>query len=194
MRVNLTCAACGRGFLAFPYQAAKGRRFCSKDCAPPPPRRPHHKVAVRCHTCGIGFLVWPYRARQRRRFFCSNTCRGVPLVRREPRPCAVCGALFTPEKSQEEAGQGKYCSIACRSVAVRNMANYGRFGFRYRQWRDAVKTRDRQTCRHCGATGVQMDAHHVKSWWRHVALRFDVSNGVTLCGPCHDTLHGITPH
>jgi hypothetical protein len=55
-------------------------------------------------------------------------------------------------------------------------------------WSLAVRRRDGQ-CVECGAAG-KLHAHHVKSWKQHPELRFEVSNGITLCPPCHQKAHG----
>lgn len=55
----------------------------------------------------------------------------------------------------------------------------------YKAWRAAIFQRDNYTCRHCGATGVYVQAHHIKAFSTHPELRFLVSNGITLCVPCH---------
>lgn len=59
----------------------------------------------------------------------------------------------------------------------------------YTKWRTAVFERDHYRCQDCGAFDVQLNAHHIKSWARHPSLRFDVSNGVTLCEDCHKERH-----
>ena len=60
---------------------------------------------------------------------------------------------------------------------------------RYRDWRTAVFQRDDFTCSICGSRGglkFRLEAHHVKRWSTHVDLRYEVSNGVTVCkGACH---------
>ena len=61
----------------------------------------------------------------------------------------------------------------------------------YIAWRKAVYGRDNYTCQECGAARGDLNAHHVKSWQAHPELRFDVANGVTLCGACHANKH---PH
>lgn len=55
----------------------------------------------------------------------------------------------------------------------------------YRVWRSAVFLRDNWTCQTCQARGVILNAHHIKPYAKHPELRLDVSNGVTLCIPCH---------
>lgn len=56
-------------------------------------------------------------------------------------------------------------------------------------WVKAVKDRDGWRCVECGSTD-RLHAHHVKRWKHHPELRYDVSNGVTLCHLCHDKAHG----
>jgi hypothetical protein len=58
----------------------------------------------------------------------------------------------------------------------------------YDEWRKAVKTRDKWRCRHCGRR-TQLHAHHVRGWTSHPEMRFDVSNGLTLCRSCHQNEH-----
>lgn len=57
-----------------------------------------------------------------------------------------------------------------------------------KSWSLSVRRRDGQ-CVKCGAGG-KLHAHHVKPWKTHPELRFDVSNGITLCPPCHENAHG----
>lgn len=56
-------------------------------------------------------------------------------------------------------------------------------------WIKAVKDRDARKCVECGAT-ENLHAHHIKRWRDYPELRYDVSNGKTLCHPCHEAAHG----
>lgn len=55
----------------------------------------------------------------------------------------------------------------------------------YIQWRKAVYERDDFNCQECKARGGKLEAHHIKPFATHPELRFEVSNGITLCKSCH---------
>ncbi len=57
--------------------------------------------------------------------------------------------------------------------------------FEYRLWREAVFQRDNFTCQACGKHGGYLHADHIASWHNFPELRYEVSNGRTLCVPCH---------
>lgn len=61
----------------------------------------------------------------------------------------------------------------------------------YKSWRDKVYKRDNYTCRHCGAKGGELEAHHLCSFTDNKDLRYVVENGVTLCKKCHAKFHDI---
>jgi hypothetical protein len=65
----------------------------------------------------------------------------------------------------------------------------GRRSAEYKQWRRSVFERDNYTCRTCGKRGVCINAHHIKSYAHFPDLRYDVSNGITLCVQCHKAIH-----
>jgi len=56
-----------------------------------------------------------------------------------------------------------------------------------KDWVKAVKLRDNWICLDCGDVGIH--AHHIKPWRDHPELRYEISNGVTLCVPCHEKKH-----
>lgn len=65
-----------------------------------------------------------------------------------------------------------------------------RFSLEARRWRTDVFRRDGFTCQDCGdAAGGNLRAHHLKGWADHPDLRFELTNGVTLCDPCHKRRH-----
>jgi 5-methylcytosine-specific restriction endonuclease McrA len=60
----------------------------------------------------------------------------------------------------------------------------------YRIWRRAVLERDNYICFWCDETSKSLCAHHVLSWIKYPEYRFNINNGVTLCGKCHNKIHG----
>ena len=69
----------------------------------------------------------------------------------------------------------------------------------YRQWRSDVFSRDNWTCQTCHQRAIYVTAHHIKGFSKMIRENnirsigdartcmelWDVSNGVTLCEPCH---------
>lgn len=65
-----------------------------------------------------------------------------------------------------------------------------RRGLRYKLWRESVFERDSYTCQICGiksgmGVAVELHPHHLKPFALFPELRFDLSNGQTLCASCH---------
>ncbi len=63
----------------------------------------------------------------------------------------------------------------------------------YIAFRGAVLLRDAWTCQDCGKRGGKLEVHHVKAWGPHPELRYEPSNGITLCRPCHKARHRGVP-
>lgn len=68
---------------------------------------------------------------------------------------------------------------------------------RYQEWRNDVLERDNYTCQGCGKQCKKYErglaAHHIKSYAHFPKLRFELSNGKTLCRLCHMKIHGKAP-
>ena len=60
-----------------------------------------------------------------------------------------------------------------------------------RMWSKGVQERDNYTCQNCKVTSEtnKLHAHHIKEWEEYPELRYEVSNGLTLCVPCHRNEH-----
>lgn len=64
-------------------------------------------------------------------------------------------------------------------------------GSLHRAWAMLVKNRDGNACLECGSTS-DLHAHHIRDYASHEELRYDLDNGMTLCGDCHRSKHGLT--
>lgn len=71
-----------------------------------------------CTVCGAQFRI--FVCRDWREHQCSSECkvkarkqRTAALRKARTRSCIACGREFVAQKSQIDAGEGKYCSISC---------------------------------------------------------------------------------
>lgn len=166
-----------------------------------------------CQQCSTAFKVIPARAGIAK--FCSVACKAKwqgEHLKGETHPrwtggnrvkqCAECGDDFTLRPSQPITTfkTQKFCSKSCADKGgfrysgkehpnYREDARRKNRGFYHSRWADAVTSRDKATCQHCGAQGVELHAHHIKPYRDNPDLRDDVSNGVTLCFSCHWNVH-----
>lgn len=60
----------------------------------------------------------------------------------------------------------------------------------YIRWRKAVYARDKRHCMMCGKKTHRLNAHHIKRWADYPELRFEVSNGISLCIQHHRMVTG----
>lgn len=140
-------------------------------------------LAKPCHMCEQPFFSYPSQKRK----YCSTSCRsrytshpsrnprcGVPLSD-EHRIALSIGHIGVQARERHPRWKGGISRTARRN----DMA-----GTQYKQWRFAVFMRDGFTCVLCGFKGA-IQADHIKPYAQFIALRYDVSNGRTLCAPCH---------
>lgn len=113
---------------------------------------------------------------------CGNTSQITFSNFSQGQRCVECGVKkrigqnnhnWKPEKTDEERLVG-------RATPENN------------QWRNLVFERDGYTCQCCGArnqkgrgSSIVLEAHHIESWSDRPELRYEVSNGITLCNLCH---------
>lgn len=152
------------------------------------------------------------KTRSRRDFierckFCSKSCytasmKGVPLSEERKsllrgrvahnrkqylsKTCAECGGFFTvPQRLEKQ----KCCSVQCagsyKNEGKSPLNKILRMSAAYKAWRTLVFERDDYTCKECGQRGGKIHADHIQPFAFFPTLRFEVSNGRTLCVPCH---------
>lgn len=59
----------------------------------------------------------------------------------------------------------------------------------YRRWRSSVFSRDGYSCAVCKRVGGHLNAHHIRPYAKFPELRYEVSNGISLCVVCHKEAH-----
>lgn len=64
----------------------------------------------------------------------------------------------------------------------------------YKQFRLNVLKRDKFTCQMCNSKKRRLNVHHIIKWSSAASLRFDTSNGITLCSGCHKKINGKESH
>ena len=88
--------------------------------------------------------------------------------------------------SKSHKGEKSYLwkgGVTPENLRIRN-------GLKYRLWRTSVFERDDYTCQSCEVRSgngkkVVLNADHIKQFAYYPELRFELSNGRTLCVPCH---------
>lgn len=105
------------------------------------------------------------------------------------------------KRKLSESLRGEKCHLWKGGITQINLLI--RQGFKYRQWRSDIFTRDDFTCQECGQWGGRLHAHHIKSfssilqYYEITTLEealdceelWNINNGVTLCKECHKRLH-----
>lgn len=147
-----------------------------------------------CKICGKEFSVYQYRLNTAN--YCSYTCAGKRLVTSVIRKCRYCGKEFDIHPSQFKyyKGAGKYCSLECTHAGLTKdivKDKYQRTPRRKKDkdWRISIKTRDNYTCQMCGLEDKYIHAHHIKKRSTNPELKYDLSNGISLCNSCHTFVH-----
>lgn len=114
-------------------------------------------------------------------------------------PCKICKTPIYTQPTQLKYRCRSTCSLTCRKTLARRRANKRRKSYTKHQidrliryspeievWRKLVFERDNWTCQECKVRGNYLEAHHIKPFAYFPDLRFELSNGMTLCRPCHD--------
>lgn len=65
----------------------------------------------------------------------------------------------------------------------------------YKQFRIDVLKRDKRTCQMPGCKSKKfLQVHHIQTWANAATLRYEVTNGITLCKECHGSIRGQEHH
>ena len=195
-RLTVTCDRCGKEFKRNPHAVNRHEKhYCSRACKHPP-------VIVQCLNCGKEFRTSPSSKSR----YCSKICCDSHDIRNQQRSETVKKAWQSPEKRQrimEGIARRSKSPIWLSAPHFQRGESNPRFKhdkkqnqrferYDYKLWRLSVFRRDNFTCQKCGAKGGRIHAHHIQRWSTHPELRYEVSNGITLCVQCHSDVHGYS--
>lgn len=130
-----------------------------------------------CLICGTSFWRRPCHIKKGENKFCSKPC----YFKWQKGKTKISGFKLKPLMGENNSNWKG--GITPETIKIRNSKVY-------KDWRGLVFKRDNWTCRECfdksrRGHAVYLEAHHLKPFATHIELRFDVSNGVTLCKKCH---------
>ena len=182
------CNNCNQQFESKKGCKSRQPKFCSNKCYGESLKIDKTK---KCATCSKIFET--YKKNQK---FCSQECMGKHFINRQV-------SKETRRKLSKSLTGRK-----CESISKANHWNWKggvtdkneaiRKSAEYKNWRIKVFEKDNYTCVECGIKSglgkrVELHADHIKPFAHYHHLRFDVSNGRTLCKECHyktDTFGG----
>jgi len=190
-------------------------------------------VTVSCKRCNKDIKLLRSEHLRNPREYCSISCRNKSVIKignehwnwkQVERECLNCNKRFYYHKCHldRKTGDGKYCSRSCRTEywikngtfslqnnpawkgGVTPLVNQIRRCHQYKDWRNAVFTRDDFTCVFCNTRGGWIEADHYPKMFSEIFYEnsietikqaqengefWDINNGRTLCKKCHNSCH-----
>lgn len=113
----------------------------------------------------------------------------------------------TLNKTQEQIAEELDCgsTVICKWVRMHKIHKDTRWShndwkeskgqrnsLEYNRWRKKVYAKDDFICTNCGSN-KRLQAHHIKPFAHYKHLRYEVTNGITLCINCHRRIHSRRP-
>lgn len=149
---------------------------------------------IPCLKCGIQVYFYPSQL-PRLKVFCNKHKSDRAFSFK----CLMCRKKVLTQPAQIKYRNRKNCSRACyhamrhtqalerrKTYTKHQLDRLARYSPEAEKWRKAVFERDNYTCVECGIRGTYLEADHIKPWAYFPELRFELSNGRTLCRTCHD--------
>ncbi len=139
---------------------------------------------VNCVRCGYSL-----KGKRKNKLYCSLECYG--FVRRKTNRCVDCQKIISLRKEVVRCFDcnKKWCVGENRGKTwkggITPEQKKRRYLMKAMKWRKAIFERDDYTCQVCGQRGGKLNADHIKRWSEYPELRYELSNGRTLCENCH---------
>ena len=145
-----------------------------------------------CRVCHK--IYWILRSRQLKDF-CSKKCKTEDSRLKRLKNCKYCGKQFNRLFHPNKKFCSKDCQCSWQSTLVGTKSPSWRGGIKKdsdrrksiegMRWKWSVFKRDNYTCQQCGQYRGKIEAHHLKPYCNYIDLRYELSNGLTLCHDCH---------
>ncbi len=172
--------------------------------------RPEQKAKISASKKGKNNPNWGKKWSKERRLQMSKRLKNNPIKHwlGKKQPKKMIEKRFRSRKgykhSQETKGKiGKANSGSNQGGwkgGITPLTKQIRFSPQYKQWRSDVFKRDNWTCQTCNNRGGNLEAHHIKKFYKILkenniktlkqALKckelWEIDNGVTLCTDCHN--------
>lgn len=160
--------------------------------------KPRRGLVKKCLFCKDKFYTYPSRINH---IYCSVKCKDLGQRKNKNLKCFICNKEYYRPISQVKWRGSSTCSVKCRGEmqtikfsgensrvwkgGVSDPMRRIRSSKKFREWRELVFKRDNYECQDCGNKNVDLHPHHIKPFILFPELRFELSNGITLCPICH---------
>ena len=169
---ELVCKTCGKGFIAWAYEARNGRKFCSPSC------RSKKVCFQKGNRVALGNK---HSAKTRKKMSESHKGNTDGFQIGQP-------SVFKGEKRENLRGKNHWNWQG--GITPINQKIRG--SLEYKIWEDGVKSINKWNCQKCGDARIsKLVAHHIQSFAQYPELRFALDNGIAFCRDCHKEFHKI---
>jgi 5-methylcytosine-specific restriction endonuclease McrA len=193
-RVEITCKICGANKVVPFHKIKEGKgKFCSVACYNEHKKTPEHQEKIKnsvAAICAYGRSRRGVKLNNHERLKVST---GLKLAYARGTFHGFTGKHHTEteklRRSLARLGKPNPAIAGPKSHfwggGVTPANHKIRNSLEYKNWRRGVFERDDFTCQDCGQRGGDLEADHIKPFALFPELRFIISNGRTLCSPCH---------
>lgn len=178
---HYNCPECGKDVVR--KQNYKRQICCSDKC-----RRKHKKklyprptITKICEHCGKEFIAYVSLEKANPKKYCNRSCYEK---HEPPKTCRMCGDTFYSKAHNAEVCYP--CKIEYGDRHLNNLCNSLMDKFR-----KDVYAKDDHKCQICFTNKKRLEAHHIFPFLTYIDLRYDITNGITLCRDHHVEVHRL---
>lgn|SRR3990167_3552131 len=170
-KISKNCVICNKQFFTISSDIKRGRgKCCSKSCAT---KLKHKEGKFPKILTAESNPNWKGGKPK-----CINC--GNKVTSSQSKKCGNCWSIYMKTK----IGENNHKWIKDRTQLKKSEKKHLDGG--YREWMFAVKKRDGWICRIADVNcDGRLEAHHIKNWKEYPELRYEITNGITLCHAHH---------